>query len=282
MVLKDDDLSWYVKGLLRKYNIRPKKSLGQTFTISKSLLLEMTNYAEVGAEDTVLEVGAGLGCLTRVLAEKAKKVLAVEVDRRLVKVLRNELGAYKNIEIIEGDFLEMEGLKADKVVSTIPYSIASPLTFKLLKDVDFKLAVLVYQKEFAERLVAKPGTRSYGRLTVAVSLSAEVKIIRYVPRFMFYPIPDVDSAMVLIKPKEYRIKNYEEFLRFIRILFSQRNKILLGVLRRASGKGLIPDVNEELIPHDLAKKRVRELSLEELFTIYRAVHGSGRPKNRGL
>ncbi|PCN49981.1 hypothetical protein B6U99_06830 [Candidatus Geothermarchaeota archaeon ex4572_27] len=140
-----DELVSYVKGLLRRYGVRPSRRLGQTFTVDPDLLRDMAGYAELSREDVVLEVGAGLGCLTRLLAERAGRVIAVEVDRRLVNALRDELSAYSNVEVVEGDFLEMDGFKVDKVVSTVPYSIASPLTFKLLRDVEFKLAVLAYR-----------------------------------------------------------------------------------------------------------------------------------------
>lgn len=269
-----DELVSYVKGLLRRYGVRPSRRLGQTFTVDPDLLRDMAGYAELSREDVVLEVGAGLGCLTRLLAERAGRVIAVEVDRRLVNALRDELSAYSNVEVVEGDFLEMDGFKVDKVVSTVPYSIASPLTFKLLRDVEFKLAVLAYQREFAERLVARPGSRDYGRLTVAVSLYAEARIARYVHRSSFYPAPDVDSAIVLMRPRPTRppIGDYDRFDSLLRLLFSQRNKLLMGVLRRAAERGLIPRVEEASLG-GLANRRVRDLSLDDLCAVYRAVYG---------
>ena len=269
--LTRNELLRYTKHILAKYEVKPKKKLGQSFTIDPSLLLDLVAYADIQPTDLVLEVGAGVGCLTRLLAEKARKVIAIEVDSRLVKALREVFKENSNVEVVEGDFLKMYGLKADKVVSTVPYSIASPFTFKLLKEVDFKQAILTFQKEFAERLIAKPGSRDYGRLTVTTSYYADVKLLRFVSRRCFYPVPDVDSAIVEVKRRDkppFRV-NEESFMKLVKILFSQRNRIALSVLKRA-----FPNLNETDLPISLASKRVRELTMDDLYKAYKAVYGA--------
>lgn len=256
------DLLDYVKSTLARYGVRPKRRLGQSFTIDPFLIRDMVNYAEVGPSDEVLEIGGGVGCLTKALALRAKKVITVEVDPRLAMALRELSSQLSNIEVIEGDFLDMRGMAIDKVVSTVPYSIASPLLLKLIRDFKFKVAVLTFQLEFAERLVAEPGSDSYGRLTVSVRAYADVRLLRYVSRRSFYPVPSVDSALLEIRLKENGTKVENGFLKLVGRLFSQRNRLTLSVLKRLSPGTELRELS------DLANKRIRDLSLEDLRRIY--------------
>ncbi|MCX8204291.1 MAG: 16S rRNA (adenine(1518)-N(6)/adenine(1519)-N(6))-dimethyltransferase RsmA [Candidatus Nezhaarchaeota archaeon] len=252
----------YVKSTLLRYGVRPRRKLGQSFTIDPLLIRNMVDYAEVGPSDEVLEVGGGVGCLTKALALKARRVITVEVDPRLAMVLRELAYELNNIEVIEGDFLDLEGMSVDKVVSTAPYSIASPLILKLVKDFRFKIAILTFQLEFAERLVAEPGSANYGRLTVATRAYADIKLLRCVSRRSFYPTPSVDSAIVEVRPRRGDFKVDDRFLKLIERLFSQRNKLALSVIKRIS-----PEVELDRLS-DLINKRVRDLSLEDLHRIY--------------
>ncbi|MEM2419256.1 MAG: 16S rRNA (adenine(1518)-N(6)/adenine(1519)-N(6))-dimethyltransferase RsmA, partial [Candidatus Hadarchaeales archaeon] len=174
--------------LLQRRGIRPSKRAGQHFLVVEDVLRRMVEYAELSPQDTVLEIGAGIGNLTTLLAERAGKVLALEKDRRLLPVLRERLSGYDNVELMNVDFLKAELPPFNKVVSNLPFQISSEATFRLL-GMKFELAVLTYQREFARRLVASPGSEDYGRLTVAVGMRAEVELMEEVSPACFFPPP---------------------------------------------------------------------------------------------
>jgi 16S rRNA (adenine1518-N6/adenine1519-N6)-dimethyltransferase len=255
------------KRLLKDYDVHPRKRFGQNFIIDSALLQRMIACAELGSGDTVLEVGAGFGFLTRLLSERCKKVMAVEVDRRLVQALNQRLKDLNNLELVEGDVLKTRIPLFNKVVSTPPYSISSPLLFWLLER-PFSLAVLTFQKEFAERLAAPVGSKDYSRLTVAIYYRADVELLDYVPRTAFYPPPDVDSLVVRLKPKlkpPFRVENEKAFSELVKTAFSQRNKKLRNavvsfLLKRGLTKQKARELADSLTFHD---KRVRELAPED-------------------
>ncbi len=252
--------------LLRLYGVFPKKRLGQNFVIDPALLEKMISYASVNKDDTVLEVGAGLGFLTQLLSPACKKVIAVEIDPKLIKILRSELRNLDNVDLLAGDVLNISVPQFNKVVSTPPYSISSPLLFWLLER-KFDCAVLTFQKEFAERLTASVGTKDYGRLTVNTYYRAEVELLDYVPRKLFYPPPDVDSMMVRLRPREkppFSVEDEEVFFQLVRTLFNQRNKkvrnAVIPFLRQWVRKENVMKMADSLLFHD---KRVRELAPED-------------------
>jgi 16S rRNA (adenine1518-N6/adenine1519-N6)-dimethyltransferase len=255
------------KRLLKDYDVHPRKRFGQNFMIDSALLQRMITCAELGSEDTVLEVGAGFGFLTRLLSKRCKKVIAVEVDQRLVQALNQRLEDLSNVELIEGDVLKTRIPLFNKVVSTPPYSISSPLLFWLLER-PFSLAVLTFQKEFAERLAAPVGCKDYSRLTVAIYYRADVELLDYVPRTAFYPPPDVDSLVVRLKPKPkppFRVENEKAFSELVKTAFSQRNKklrnaVISFLLKRGLAKQKARELADSLTFHD---KRVRELAPED-------------------
>lgn len=261
------DLLQKTKRLLRYYNFSPKKRFGQNFLVDSALLEEMLSYASVTKQDVTLEIGAGLGFLTKLLSRRCKSVIAVEVDPKLVKILREELGGLGNVELIEGDVLEVSIPPFNKVVSTPPYSISSPLLFWLLEK-KFDHAVLTFQKEFAERLAASVGSKDYGRLTVNTYYRAEVELLRHVPRKVFYPPPDVDSLVVMLKPRKeppFRVEDEQTFFKLVQILFTQRNKkvrnAIIPFLRMRGIDGEDTKRLADSLPfHD---KRVRELAPED-------------------
>jgi len=255
------------KRLLHAYRVYPKKRLGQHFMIDCALLKKMISYAEVNAQDVVLEVGAGLGFLTELLSQRCRKVVAVEVDSKLVQVLRELFRDKGNIELIEGDILKVAVPPFNKVVSTPPYSISSHVLFWLLEK-HFESAVLTFQKEFAERLTAPVGSKDYSRLTVTTYYRADVELLDYVPRTAFYPLPDVDSMVVRLKPKTkppFRVKDEQAFFELVQAVFTQRNKklrnaILVFLERRGIVKEKAQELADSLTFHD---KRVRELAPED-------------------
>lgn len=231
--------------------VAPRKSLGQNFLKDKLLLAYEIAQARVSKSDTVLEIGTGPGTLTRMLAAAAGKVYTIEKDRRFEQELAD---LPENVEIIWGDALKVQWPKFNKIVANIPYNISSKLTFKLLKE-NFELGVLTYQKEFAERMTAQPGSQNYGRLPAAVSFLAEIKILRTVKAGSFFPKPKVDSAMVLIKPLP-RPEAWEELEQLINRIFQQPRKKLRNSL-------------DTVAPADLVDKRVRELTRSDIERIYR-------------
>ncbi len=201
--------------------------------VDPNLIRDLIMAADLRAHDVVLEIGAGLGTLTRYLARCSRKVIAIEVDRRLVRVLRDVLREYDNVEVIEGDALDIKWPSVDKVISNIPYSISSPITEKLLSEGKFHTAVLTYQLEFARRLCAKPGSDDYGRITILAYYYAEVELLRVVPRESFIPRPEVLSAIVRMVPKRIRLQVADEelFFRVVRELFTQRGRTLRKALK---------------------------------------------------
>jgi 16S rRNA (adenine1518-N6/adenine1519-N6)-dimethyltransferase len=254
--------------LLRLYNFLPKKRLGQNFVVNTDLLQRMISYASITKDDIVLEVGTGLGFLTHLLSRECKRVITVEVDPKLIKILRAQLYGLQNVDLIEGDILTLSVSvpSFNKVVSTPPYSISSPLLFWLLER-KFDCAVLTFQKEFAERLAASVGSKEYGRLTVTAYYRGEVELLGSVPRKMFYPPPDVDSMIVRLKPREppFQVTNEETFLELVQTLFTQRNKkvrnaILLFLHKRGINGGNALELADSLPLHD---RRVRELAPED-------------------
>jgi 16S rRNA (adenine1518-N6/adenine1519-N6)-dimethyltransferase len=254
------------RNLLAQYRIFPKKRLGQNFAIDDALLRSIISYADLGKNDVVLEIGAGLGFLTRLLSPNCKKVVAVEVDLKLVSLLNVQLRHLPNVELTEGDVLSADIPPFNKVVSTPPYSISSPLLFWMLNK-PFNLAVLTFQEEFAKRLTATVGSRDYSRLTVSVYYRAEVELLDLVSKSSFYPSPDVDSIIVRLKPKPapFKVKNEKAFFEMIQTVFTQRNKklrnaVLSYVIKQGLSKDKAQRFADGLTFHD---KRVRELAPED-------------------
>jgi 16S rRNA (adenine1518-N6/adenine1519-N6)-dimethyltransferase len=254
------------KHLLRLYGVSPKKRLGQHFTVDIELLQRLVSHASITSDDVVLEVGAGLGFLTQLLSRECKKVIAVEVDASLVKILKEQLHKLQNVDLIEGDILKISLPPFNKVVSAPPYSISSPLLFRLLES-KFDWAVLILQREFAERLAASVGTKDYGRLTVTIYYRADVELLDSVPRKMFYPPPDVDSMILRLTPREppFQVKDEETFFELVQVLFTQRNKKVRNALVSFLQKrGMDRKESVELADSTIYRaKRVRELAPED-------------------
>ena len=217
------------------------------------------SHASITKKDVVLEIGPGTGILTKLLAERAKNVIAIEIDGELIEKLKKFIP--DNVELIHGDALKVdfETLpKFNKIVSNLPFQISSPITFKFL-DYNFSLAVLIYQKEFADRMVAKPGSKDYSRLSVGIYYKTNCDIIRTVPRTCFYPQPRVDSCMVQLSPRKsppFSVHNGPFFFELTRELFNHRRKKIKNTLDR------IYDMPLEGVPY--LDKRVEELTPEQI------------------
>ena len=260
-----------VKKLLKSYGLKPKKRLGQHFLLDRALMERLADQAELSERDTVLDIGAGLGFLTEVLARRSGRVLAVEIDRGLVRALRDRLSGYPNVEVIEGDVLKVQLPPFNKTVSAPPYNIISKLIFWLLDRPGLEIAVLIVQEELARRLVAEPNTDDYGRLTVTAYYRADVELLEPVPRDRFWPQPDVDSMAIKLvrRPPPFRVSDEVLFLALVRGLFAHRNKMVRRALRLAlAALGMDEQAAREIAlasPH--AERRVRELMPEELAEI---------------
>lgn len=224
------DLRSQTLALLKNHDIRPRNFLGQNFLINRSVIERQVQYADVGKEDTILEVGPGTGVLTEALAQQGARVIAVETDPRMVKVLEERFGEIDSIEIIQGDILKVDIPPFNKCVSNIPYMISSPLTFRLAKT-DMELAVILYQKEFASRMGALAGEKNYSRLSVACYYSFEVELMEKVLPSSFHPQPKVSSTVVRLKPKSPPFKvDKEAYFKLVKGLFIHRGKTLKNAL----------------------------------------------------
>lgn len=264
------------KCLLRTFRIVPNRLLGQNFMVDTSIFPKLSDYASLGKEDVVLEAGAGFGFLTRFLSNKCKGVLAVEKDPRVAVVLREQLKGLANVTVIEGDVLKVAVPSFNKVVSIPPYQISSRLLLWLF-DRGFDCAVLVFQKEFARRLVAAVGSEDYGWLTVATCHSAEVKLLDGVSKSVFYPSPEVDSVIVRLKPwtaAPFEVKDEAFFRRMVRWLFTQRNKKLSNALVpfiKSTLKVAKEDAEKVACAFSFREKRVRELPPEAFGELANAI-----------
>lgn len=233
----------------------------QHFLIDQQVLGRIVEYGQLTSSDTVLEIGAGYGNLTEKLAQKAGKVIAIEVDRELA----SSLDRFENVEVIIGDALKLDFLHFNKVISNLPYSISSPVTFKLL-EYKFDRGILMYQHEFAKRMAATPGNKDYGRLSIAVQFRANVEILEVVPRIAFSTPPEVNSAIVRLipRPSPYNVKDVNFFMKFITAAFSQRRKKLRNALLNNAQYLGIKDKALEKLPPDIIDRRAETISPEEL------------------
>ena len=262
---------------LRRYGIRPSKRAGQHHVVDLTVLEKMVDHAHLSREDVVLEIGAGIGNLTRLLAQCAGEVISIERDMRLIKILHGQMRGLANVQIVHGDALRVELPKFNKVVANLPYGISSDITFRLLEH-KFELAVLMYQQEFAERLVAKPGSSDYSRLTVNAYYRAHVELLGEVPPEAFVPQPKVTSAIVRLSPREppFEVKNEQMFFSVIRALFQHRRQRVRNALYRSFGEvfsGMKISKAERRamidhgIPKDLAEARVMDLAPEKFGVV---------------
>ncbi len=258
------------KRLLRTYQISPNKLLGQNFMIEPSLYPKLCVYAELDSLDEVLDAGAGFGFLACFLAKKCKEVIAVEKDRHVAAVLREQIKGVDNVTVVEGDVLKVALPDFNKVIAIPPYYLSSQLALWLLER-KIDCAILILQKEFADRLVASVGSEEYGWLTVVTSQHAEVTLLDLVPQEMFYPQPEVDSVILSLKlwnKPLFEVKDAVFFKQMVKWLFTQRNKKL--------GKAIVPFLKNTL---KLSKEESEKLALTLPFRDKRARELS--PKNFG-
>lgn len=221
-----------VQQLLQRFKITPNKLLGQNFMVEPAFYFKLAEYADLAPSDVALDAGAGFGFLSRFLAGRCKSVVAVEKDPEIAQVLREESSETKNLTVIEGDVLKTQLPTFNKAIAAPPYYLSSKLVqFLLEHKVD--CAVLIVQKEFADRLTAKVGTEDYSWLTVTVYQKAQVDLLDLVPKEVFLPPPEVDSIIMRLKPwskPPFVVKDEVFFGRMVKWLFTERNKKLANAL----------------------------------------------------
>ena len=265
--------------ILKKYNIRANKSLGQNFLVNQNVIDEIVDSANISKEDLVIEIGPGLGTLTKHLLEKAGKVICIELDQRMVNILNDRFSLYQNFEIINDDVLkvnlnqiiEKENRKC-KIVANLPYYITTPIIMKLLEDkLDIESITVMIQKEVADRLIAIPGEKLSGAITYTVYYYCESEKIMEVPPESFIPEPEVTSEVIklnLRKTAPVEVENLQEMFSIIKTAFMQRRKTLLNSLTNGnifSNKQQVIEMFEEL--KIKATARAEELTLEQFSEI---------------
>ncbi|MBP2242575.1 16S rRNA (adenine1518-N6/adenine1519-N6)-dimethyltransferase [Cytobacillus eiseniae] len=237
--------------ILEKHGFSFKKSLGQNFLIDTNILRRIVDHAELTENSAAIEIGPGIGALTEQLARRSKKVVAFEIDQRLLPILAETLAPYPNTKVIHEDVLkanvkevienDLSDIEDVMVVANLPYYVTTPIIMKLLEE---KLAirgiVCMLQKEVADRIAAKPGTKDYGSLSIAIQYYTEAETVMIVPKTVFVPQPNVDSAVIrLTKRKEpaVLVKDEAFFFQLIKISFAQRRKTLLNNLTNGLPEG---------------------------------------------
>ena len=236
--------------ILKKYHFRFEKKYGQNFLIDTHVLDKIVNAAQITEDDHVLEIGPGIGTLTQYLCERAKKVFAVEIDESLIPILDETLKEYGNVEIINADILKLDlnelvekkcGGKPIKVVANLPYYITTPILMGLFEEhVPLQSVTVMVQKEVADRMKARPGTKDYGALSLAVQYYATPYLAANVPPNCFMPRPNVGSAVIRLTLHEERcvpVINEKRMFDLIRASFNQRRKTLVNGLYNAGGFG---------------------------------------------
>lgn len=275
--------------IMRRYDIKMKKSLGQNFLIEPQILDKMIETGQIDRHTTVVEIGPGIGALTEFLARNAKEVIAFEIDSRFVEILKETLSDYDNVTIHHQDILKvnfndpiyrnLHDAERLVVVANLPYYITTPIIMNLIEsNLKFDQLVMMMQKEVAERMTANVNTKSYNSLTLAIQNTMDAKIAFIVPKSVFIPQPNVDSAVLSLTRLEHpiaEVDNLEKFHHLIQICFVQRRKTIWNNLRNAA-KNL--DLSLEQLEtaldeaHIEKARRAESLTLEDYQRLYNAIY----------
>lgn len=277
-------LSKITKSILNQHGITLNKNLGQNYLIDKNKRDQIIKFGNLNKNDTVLEIGTGIGTLTIEIARKAKKVIAIEQDANIYKILTKRLEDEQidNVEPINDDALSVDFPKFNKIISNLPYQISSPITFKFL-EYDFDLAILMYQKEFAERMNGKVGTKDYSRLSAMLYFKCNVETLTDVSSESFIPKPKIDSTIVKLTPKENKIddSDFKTYSKFTKALFQHRNKKIKNAL--IDSRHIINNIDKKILKQRLnsiednelneyLSKRVVALTPEEILKLSRELN----------
>ncbi len=271
------------KFLMEKYNIKANKNLGQNFLIDENVIETAIEKSNIGKDDLVIEIGPGLGTLTKYLLEKAGRVICVELDERMIKILEDRFFLYKNFEVINNDILKVDldkiiniakkeyNLKSAKIVANLPYYITTPIIMKLLENkVMVDSITVMIQKEVADRLAEIPGGKNTGAITYTVYYYGKTEKILEVPKTSFIPEPSVTSEVIKIEIRNnppVSVKNEKEFFNLIKVAFLQRRKTLMNSL---TNNGISSKEDLLNILHKLnidEKIRSEKLTIEDFANI---------------
>ena len=280
-----DNILQETKFIMKKYNIKANKNLGQNFLVSSDAINQIVNSGEIEKDDLIIEIGPGLGTLTKELLEKAKKVICVELDNKMVEILNERFSLYDNLEILNQDILKTDlkeiikkeknqnNIKDVKIIANLPYYITTPIIMKLLEEkLDLKSITVMIQKEVAERLIATPGEKNTGAITYTVYYYAEAKKITEVPNTSFIPEPEVTSEVIRLdirKKPPVETKNTEMMFKIIKNAFMQRRKTLLNSLtntkifkNKEEGTKILKtlNLNENIRAEELTLKNFAEIT----------------------
>ena len=280
-----DNILQETKFIMKKYNIKANKNLGQNFLVSNDAINQIVNSGEIEKDDLIIEIGPGLGTLTKELLEKAKKVICVELDNKMVEILNERFSLYDNLEILNQDILKTDlkeiikkeknqnNIKDVKIIANLPYYITTPIIMKLLEEkLDLKSITVMIQKEVAERLIATPGEKNTGAITYTVYYYAEAKKITEVPNTSFIPEPEVTSEVIRLdirKKPPVETKNTEMMFKIIKNAFMQRRKTLLNSLtntkifkNKEEGTKILKrlNLNENIRAEELTLKKFAEIT----------------------
>lgn len=240
-----------------------KKKLGQNFLIDKKVAEREVFYSKISADDVVLEIGPGKGILTKLLAEKARKVISIEIDEKLINYLRKIVP--NNVKLIHGDALNIDYNnlpKFNKIVANLPFQISSPITFKFL-EYKFDLAVLIYQKEFGDRIIAKAGSKNYSRLSVTIYYRAKCELLETISKDCFKPKPKVDSCMIKIIPRKkppFKLIDEKKYFDLVKKLFIHRRKKIKNALNMEYGLKIKDTPYLDCRVDQLSPEQIGELS----------------------
>ncbi len=233
-----------LKSLLREHDLRLTKRLGQHYLVDARIVRQVVEACELSEKDRVIEIGAGLGALTEPLAQRAARVLAIEVDRGVCQVLQPRLAAWPNVQVVCQDALQWDWARAEScvVVGAIPYSITSPLLVSLCEHRSvIQRAILIVQREVADRLLAAPGTKAYGRLSVLGQYFWQIAPVMTVRRHAFFPQPSVDSTCLKLLPREIpagAVQDEQLLFSVVKAAFAHRRKSLVNCLMDVHGLAL--------------------------------------------
>ncbi|MDY6232852.1 16S rRNA (adenine(1518)-N(6)/adenine(1519)-N(6))-dimethyltransferase RsmA [Peptostreptococcus porci] len=266
--------------IVKKHEFRFNKSLGQNFLIDDNIIDKIISGSGVKDGDKVIEVGPGIGTLTREIAARADKVMAVEIDKNLIPILKDTMEDYENFNVVNEDIIkaDIKGLIEEhldggpvKLIANLPYYITTPIIMRFLEEgINVTDIVVMVQKEVAERMNASPGGKDFGALSVAVQYYCDTEIIAKVPRHMFVPQPNVDSIVIALRvrgEKKYDVDNEELFFKVVKAAFGQRRKTLLNSI---SSMGVLDKkvVSQILLESNIDEKRRGEtLSLDEFAVL---------------
>ena len=279
------------KEILAKYGLKAKKSLGQNFIIDTNILRNIVDAGDVDKDTTVIEIGPGIGALTEQIAKQAKEVFAFEIDGRLLPVLDDTLSPYDNITIFHQDILQVDFKQFEEehlsdasrivVIANLPYYITTPIIMALLEsDLPVQTMVLMMQKEVASRLEAKPSTKAYGSLSIALQYYTEVEVAFTVPRTVFMPQPNVESAIIRldIRPEPIvKVKDQALFMKLVRASFQQRRKTIWNNLRKSlEFKEQEEGLREAFVHSGIdPSRRGESLTIQEFAQLADAISESG-------